>query len=41
MADFFQNGDITTLHRLTDRSLEEMEHELNDYVRKRPIGLIL
>jgi glucosyl-3-phosphoglycerate synthase len=41
MADFFQNGDITTLHRLTDRSLEEMEHELNDHVRKRPIGLIL
>jgi glucosyl-3-phosphoglycerate synthase len=41
MTDFFQNGDITTLHRLTDRPLEEMEQELNDYVRKQPIGLIL
>ncbi|MES9972495.1 MAG: glucosyl-3-phosphoglycerate synthase [Candidatus Thiodiazotropha sp.] len=41
MADFFQNGDITTLHRLTDRSLDEMERELNEYVQKRPIGLIL
>jgi glucosyl-3-phosphoglycerate synthase len=41
MADFFQNGDITTLHRLTDRPLEELEQELNDYVQKHPIGLIL
>jgi glucosyl-3-phosphoglycerate synthase len=41
MADFFQNGDITTLHRLTDRPLEELEQELNDYVQKHPIALIL
>jgi glucosyl-3-phosphoglycerate synthase len=41
MTDFFQNGEITTLHRLTDRSLEELEEELNDYARKLPIGLIL
>jgi glucosyl-3-phosphoglycerate synthase len=41
MADFFQNGDITTLHRLTDRPLKELEQELNDYVRKHPIALIL
>jgi glucosyl-3-phosphoglycerate synthase len=41
MADFFQNGDISTLHRLTDRPLDEMEQELTQYVEKRPIGLIL
>ena len=41
MADFFQNGAITTLHRLTDRPLDEMEQELAEYVQKRPIGLIL
>lgn len=41
MADFFQNGEITTLHRLTDRPLDEMERELTEYVQKRPIGLIL
>jgi len=28
MADFFQNGLITTLQNLSNRSLEEMEAEL-------------
>ncbi len=41
MADFFQFGKITTLHRLTERPLEELEAELLAFSRKRPIGLIL
>jgi glucosyl-3-phosphoglycerate synthase len=41
MADFFQHGDITTLHRLTDRPLEEMEQELSTFSKKKPVGLIL
>ncbi len=41
MADFHQNGIITTLHNLTDRSLEEMERELTGFSEKRPMALIL
>jgi len=41
MADFFQFGKITTLHRLTERPLEAMESELHEFAAKRPIGLIL
>jgi glucosyl-3-phosphoglycerate synthase len=41
MADFFQHGDITTLHRLTDRPLDEMEQELATFTEKKPVGLIL
>jgi glucosyl-3-phosphoglycerate synthase len=41
MADFFQHGDITTLHRLTDRPLDEMEQELASFTEKKPVGLIL
>ncbi|MBV2090940.1 MAG: glycosyl transferase [Candidatus Thiodiazotropha sp. (ex Ctena orbiculata)] len=41
MADFFQHGDITTLHKLTERRLEEMEQELSSFASKKPIGLIL
>jgi glucosyl-3-phosphoglycerate synthase len=41
MADFFQHGDITTLHKLTNRPLEEMEQELASFAAKKPIGLIL
>ncbi|MEJ2693248.1 MAG: hypothetical protein P8166_09385, partial [Candidatus Thiodiazotropha sp.] len=40
MADFFQFGKITTLHRLTERPLEAMEEELRRFAEKRPIGLI-
>ncbi len=28
MADFYQNGIVTTLHNLTDRSNEELEKSL-------------
>lgn len=41
MADFYQNGIITTLHNLTRRPVEEMEKELCEFSEKRPLGLIL
>ncbi len=41
MADFHQNGVITTLHKLTDRPLEEMEAELVTFSKTRPMALIL
>jgi len=41
MADFHQNGNITTLHNLRTRSLEEMEHELAVFGQSRKISLIL
>jgi glucosyl-3-phosphoglycerate synthase len=41
MGDFYQNGIVTTLHNLSDRSIEELERELLDFSRERPLGLIL
>ncbi|GAB2191647.1 glycosyltransferase family protein [Sessilibacter sp. MAH2] len=41
MADFHQNGIITTLHNLAERPLGEMERELLKYSKQRPLGLIL
>ncbi|MGJ8697422.1 MAG: glycosyl transferase [Verrucomicrobiaceae bacterium] len=41
MADFHQNGSIATLHNLTDRSLDELESELQKFSKKRPMALIL
>lgn len=41
MADFHQNGNITTLHNLSHRSLEEMEAELVRFSARRPMALIL
>ncbi len=41
MADFHQNGVIATLHKLTDRPIEEMEAELLKFSKKRPMALIL
>jgi glucosyl-3-phosphoglycerate synthase len=41
MSDFFQNGQIVSLHRLTDRSLEELEKELLENAQKRKLALIL
>lgn len=41
MADFHQNGNITTLHNLRTRSLEEMEYELGVFGQSRKISLIL
>lgn len=41
MADFYQNGIITTLHNLADRSTTELEAELKSFSRSRPLGLLL
>lgn len=39
--DFYQNGIITTLHNLVDRSTEDMDADLLKYSKTRPLGLIL
>ena len=41
MGDFYQNGVVTTLHNLTQRSLHEIETELQNFSYQRPLGLIL
>ncbi len=41
MADFHQNGVITTLHNLSPRPLSEMEAELSQFSKKRPMALVL
>ena len=41
MADFYQNGIVTTLHNLSERPVEELEAELIQYSHKRPMALIL
>jgi glucosyl-3-phosphoglycerate synthase len=41
MADFYQNGIVTTLHNLSERPVEELEKELLRFSKKRPMGLIL
>ncbi len=39
--DFYQNGIISTLHNLVDRSIEDMEADLKKFSKTRPLGLIL
>jgi glucosyl-3-phosphoglycerate synthase len=41
MADFHQNGVITTLHNLSNRPLEDLEAELVEFAQTRPMGLLL
>ncbi len=41
MSDFFQNGSITTLHRLDKEHTLEMESELKEFAKQRPMGLVL
>ena len=41
MADFYQNGIITTLHNLKQRSVESMEEELRKFSKTRPMTLVL
>ncbi|MGH7291938.1 MAG: glycosyl transferase, partial [Myxococcota bacterium] len=41
MSDFYQNGVITTLHRLGPPSLSRLESELKHYARERPMALVL
>ncbi|MEO1065867.1 MAG: glycosyl transferase [Pseudomonadota bacterium] len=41
MADFYQNGVVTTLHNITRRSADELDYELNSFARFRRLGLVL
>ena len=41
MSDFFQNGNITTLHNLSRRPVEEIEAELDKFSEQRPLSLVL
>jgi glucosyl-3-phosphoglycerate synthase len=41
MADFYQNGIVTTMHNLTQRTHEELEQDLLKFSTTRPLGLIL
>ncbi|MGI2168942.1 glycosyl transferase [Shewanella sp. MF05960] len=41
MADFYQNGIVTTMHNLTRRTHEELEQDLLKFAKTRPLGLIL
>ncbi len=41
MADFYQTGIVTTLHRLKPNSIDRLEADLEKFSRTRPIGLVL
>jgi glucosyl-3-phosphoglycerate synthase len=41
MADFYQTGVVTTLHRLTHNSIDRLEADLEKFSRNKPIGLVL
>lgn len=41
MADFFQNGVITTLQKLGVRTLEQIESELQEYAKRHRMVLLL
>ncbi len=41
MADFYQSGVVTTLHRLHGGGLERIEKQLEEFSRIYPIGLVL
>lgn len=41
MSDFFQNGRIATLHNLGNRPIEELEAELMEMGKQKPMCLIL
>lgn len=41
MGDFFQNGVITTIHHLNPRPVEEIENELVEFSKTRPMSLVL
>jgi glucosyl-3-phosphoglycerate synthase len=41
MAEFYQTGAVSTLHRLTPGGLERLEADLERFTRRAPIGLVL
>lgn len=41
MADFYQNGVVSTLHNLTNRSVESLEADLMQFRNTNPMALVL
>ncbi len=41
MSDYFQNGVITTFHKLGQVNIRKLEGQLKDFSKRRPIALIL
>ena len=41
MGDFHQFGIVTTLHQLNRRPLEQLEEELLEFRKKKPMALVL
>lgn len=41
MSDFYQTGEVATLHSLDQDGLERLEKELEELARIRPIALVL
>ncbi|KAA1171327.1 glycosyl transferase [Marinobacter salinexigens] len=41
MGDFYQNGIITTLHNLVRRPVEDLEADLMEFRKARPMSLVL
>ena len=41
MSDYFQNGVITTFHKLGEVNIKRIEGELKEFSKRRPIALIL
>ncbi|MBG02016.1 MAG: glycosyl transferase [Acidimicrobiaceae bacterium] len=41
MGDFFQNGVITTFHDLSNRTVGELESDISDWAKTRPISLLI
>ncbi len=41
MSDFFQNGIITTLHKLRDYPVDALEARIKGFTARRPIALLL
>jgi glucosyl-3-phosphoglycerate synthase len=41
MSDFFQNGEIVAFHKLGEGHLEQLESELRESSKRRPVALIL
>ena len=41
MPDFYQQGEITTIHDFQTAKLERLEALLRDAAEQRPIGLVL
>jgi glucosyl-3-phosphoglycerate synthase len=41
LADFYQNGIVTTLHNLSKRPLADLEDDLRGFSKSRPMSLIL